>query len=434
MLPGLHGIALAAVWLSVAPQGPPPDTIALRADEAFDLAIEAAPSLDAHRRRTAAADALVRQSGAWANPVLSVAAENVGATRSITGVGGVQGLEGQAVIAGLLPIGGDREAARSAAEARFLEATSLESGAEGDVRLTVVRALAETIRDEERLRRAQAEATGLEALADALAAQAELGRASAGEAARAHLAMVSAYTVAAEVAVEAEASRERLALVLGLEPGTVVMVELPVCAVADIDRGGPLGSGESPEVLAAEARSRLAAAAVAQRRAARVPDLLPQVGVRRTAGVSALYLGFSLELPFFDRGGAAIDAAVAERAASEAEVERVERSVASRTAATRRGLEALEAVGARYTPEWAAALDQSVRSGEARYRLGEGTLTELLDGRRARLQALDDYERWRAELFTRRAELARLTGSVIDASTLCGAAIPPTTHGSEDGP
>lgn len=433
----MPGPFVAALLLGLSQQLPPADTLVLGPEAAFELALEAAPTLEWARSRTSAAGALVRQAGAWSNPMLSVAVENVGATRSISGVPGLTGLEGQAVLGGLLPVGGDRGADRALAEARLLEMEALQAGTDADVRMDVVRAMAQANRDSERLRRALEESDGLARLAHALEAQAAAGRTSSGEAARAHLAMVSARTVAAEVAAQAASTREELALVLGLEPGTTVRIELPACSVSPVpDASGPRGapSGPVPEVLAASARRRAASAGVAQRRAARVPDLLPQVGGRRAAGVSALYLGVSIELPLFNRGGAAVQASLADEAASRAELARVERTVAARTESAHQALLALERAGAWYTPEWTDALDRSVRSAEARYRLGEGTLTELLDGRRARLQALDDYERWRAELFIRRAELARLSGRTIDASTLCGASLPLETPTSEGRP
>ena len=415
MIPVLVAVLTLGGW-----QAPPADTLQLGVEEAFLLALEAAPSLEASRRRTLAADAFVRQAGAWPNPVLSVTAENLGATRPISGVPGLDGVEGQALISGLLPVGGDRGAARSGAEARLSEARSLEAAVDGDVRLSVVEILARANRDGQRLRRAHEEAAGLQELADALAAQAELGRAPVGEAARAHLAAVSAHTTAAQVAAEAAASREELAFLLGLEPGTSVRVVLPTCPAPASDNRGDVSP---PEVRAALARRQAAAADVSLQRAARIPDVAPQLGVRRAAGVSALYLGVSIPLPLFDRRGAAVEAARQEESAAQAEVGLVERSFGARREAARQGLAALEGAGARYTTDWAGALAQAVLAAEARYRLGEGTLTELLDGRRARLQALDGYERWRAELFVQRARLARLSGDAIDASLLCGATV-----------
>jgi len=425
-----HVLATALLVLGAQWQGFPADTLVLTADEAFQRALQSAPTLQASRSHASAADALVRQAGAWFNPVFSITAENLGATQPTTGIKGIEGVEGQAVIGGLLPIGGDRGALREAAEARLLEARSTESLAEADLRASLIVGIAHAARDDERLRRAREEASGLEALARALAAQAEAGRASDGEAARAHLAMVSAHTAAAVVAAEAASSRERLTLLLGLAPRTAVRVRLPSCSPPPTQ---PEPS-QPPEVAVAAARRQAAAAASSQLRAARIPDLIPQVGLRRSAGVSALYLGLSIVLPVFDRSGASIAAAASEETATLAALDRVEREVAAERASALQGLIVLEEAGARYTIAWTAALDGAVRSAEARYRLGEGTLTELLDGRRARLQALDGYEAWRAELFTQRARLARLSGTPIDATTLCGATLPTDTSSPEERP
>jgi len=423
-------LATALVLLGAQQQVLPADSLVLTADEAFVRALESAPALQASRNRTYAAGSLLQQAGAWSNPVLSVTAENLGATQPTTGIPGMRGVEGQAVLGGWVPIGGDRGALRAGAEARLLEARSMEVRTEADLRSALVEAIAWAARDDERLRRAREEATGLESLAVALAAQAESGRASEGEAARAHLAMVSAHTTAAEVAAEAAASRERLTLMLGLPPATAVRVRLPSCTAPS----APPKTSQPPEVAVAQARTQAAAAAVSQLRAGRIPDLAPQVGVRRSAGVSALYLGFSIGLPLFDRSASSIAAAASEQAAMQAELDRVERQAASERASAQQGLIVLEEVGTRYTEAWASALDLSVRSAEARYRLGEGTLTELLDGRRARLQALDGYETWRADLFTQRARVARLSGTPIDATTLCGAALPTDTSMPEERP
>src|SRR5690606_2106471 len=122
--------------------------------------------------------------------------------------------------------------------------------------------------------------TGLDQLAATLSAQAALGRASDGEAARAHLAAVSAHAAAAEVAVETSATDAHLASLLGLPPSTIVeVVGAPCEPVATAP--GPLASAltEVPEIAAANARAQAASAALAESRARRIPDLLPQVGV-----------------------------------------------------------------------------------------------------------------------------------------------------------
>lgn len=423
--------SLGAVTLLAALQvASLPDTVVLDAAEAFRRAVATAPSIEAARQRMAAAEARVDQARRWSNPTLSVTAENLGATRRISGVEGFGGVEGQAVLGGWLPLGGDRGATRTLAEAYALETAARSHGAEADARLLLIETLARAERDRARLARARQEVAGLESLSAALQRQATLGRSSDGEAARAHLASVSARALAAEIAVEAAASTALLATLVGLPAETVVVVEAMTCA----SRGPSGPPAEPPEMAAAKARATSARALVAESRARRVPDLLPQIGIRRVGGVSALFAGFSIALPLLDGGGPSVTAARHEQAAAEAELASVERSLASEVEGARRGLAALEEAGRLYDATWEAALDRVVEAAEARYRLGEGTLTELLDGRRARLQALDDYERWRASTLVQRARLTRLTGGSIDAALLCTSPSAPHTLGTENTP
>lgn len=407
---------LVGLLIGVLQAPPSADTVRLSADQAFERAVASAPALEAARRRAAAAAGEVEQARAWANPTLTVTAENLGATRPISGVGGVSGLEGQAVLMGWVPIGGDRGAARSVAAAREHESRALAAVAEADVRLTLVQSLARWRENEAGLRRAREEGQALGSFASGLAAQADRGRASEGDAARAHLAMVSALSAAAEAEARAAATRSSLAVILGLAASTQVVVSFPDCTVRSPSHESPQ---EPADAIAARARQAAAAARLDQRRALAIPDVSPQIGVRRAAGVSALYAGLSVGLPLFDRGSAGKRAAAEEVAAASADLDAVTRSLDMEEAAARRGVEALEMVGAEYGEAWLAALARTVTSAEARYRLGEGTLTELLDGRRARLAALADYERWRAELVAVRARLARATGAAIGPETLC---------------
>jgi len=421
----------AAALVAVLQALPPADTVRLDVETAFSRALSNAPSMEAARRRLVAAEARVEQTRAWPNPILSATAENLGATQSLSGARGVGGVEGQVVLGGWLPLGGDRGAARELAAAHLLEASSLSRAAEADLRLALIEVSASAERDRARYNRALEEAAGLEALADALARQASLGRASDGEAARAHLAAVSARALLAQVAVETASSSATLAALLGLAPGTVVTMDQTVCTVPSPEVP-PESATEVPELAAARARAQAGTAAVAESGARRVPDLQPQVGIRRSAGVSALYVGMSFALPIFDRGGSAVVAAREEAAAAAAELVRVERATTAAMDVARRGLFALEDAGRLYDEAWVAALERSVSAAEARYRVGEGTLNELLDGRRARLQALDDYDRWRTDLLVQRARLARLAGTAIDATMLCRAPTTPSIPSSAE--
>jgi outer membrane protein TolC len=150
-----------------------------------------------------------------------------------------------------------------------------------------------------------------------------------------------------------------------------------------------------------------------------MPDFAPQVGVRRSGGQTGLYVGLATLLPFFDRGSARIDAALAEERAALADQRDIEERWSAARAGARGVLDALGEAGRSFDEGWFESLALAVESAEARYRLGEGTLYELLDSRRARLQALDDYHEWQAEWWRARLELDRLEGRPVSAATLC---------------
>jgi hypothetical protein len=107
--------------------------------------------------------------------------------------------------------------------------------------------------------------------------------------------------------------------------------------------------------------------------------------------------------------------------AMEEEAQALRQSLEALLAASLRSLTAVEDAGMRFTAQWRGSLERTVESAEARYRLGEGTLTELLDSRKARLAALGDFERWRAEQLSWRARVARFSGAPMDPGSLCSA-------------
>jgi outer membrane protein, heavy metal efflux system len=405
-------LAISLLLLSTAL---PPDTLHLDADGALRRALERSDVLVAARQRAEGAARGVEQARAWANPQLGVAAENVGAPERTAGVGGAAGLEGQAVVSGLLPLGGDRRAAIARSAAERSVALGAAAWTEAEVRLRTLRAMAEAERDLRLAEHAGEERADLDRFAATLALGVERGRFPAGHAARAELAAVLAATEEARRRAAAAESTAELARLLGLEAGTPVRLAVPAC-----EAPGPAAtSGPLPEEAIAAARLEAAEASVALTRARVVPDLHPQLGIRRTAGVSGLYLGFAFELPAFDRGGAGIAAARAEREAVRAEREELGGRLAAERAAAAEALRSLERAGSRFTAGWARALEASVTASRAAYELGDGTLTDLLDARRARLASLDDHARWQAEVRLARARAARLQGAELGPALLC---------------
>jgi hypothetical protein len=91
--------------------------------------------------------------------------------------------------------------------------------------------------------------------------------------------------------------------------------------------------------------------------------------------------------------------------------------------AQRAGAEAALAALGQAAPAFDASLrddlERAVRAQQSRLALGEGTIAELLDARRARMNTLNEYAEWRAMRVELRARQARLAGRPVDARVLC---------------
>lgn len=289
------------------------DTVRLTPLQFLDQARAAAPGVELAELQADAARSRAEQARAWANPQLSLQVDNYGAEREVTNIDGLAGLEAQAVFAFPLAVGGDRRARMrlGAAGARGAEA-SLQL-TRGDASVRAVAALALVRRDAAAFERARDEVETLTQLADALDRQAELGRAAAGDAARTRLALAIALESLALQQSDLARSRAELAIVAGYDPLQAVEVVAEQCTAAAFvsESDGP-PVGDVPEVALAQAEEDLAQASLELARAQRIPDLVPELGLRRTMGTEALYAGLSFNLPLFDRQSRSVDAAQAE--------------------------------------------------------------------------------------------------------------------------
>lgn len=390
------------------------DTLRLDAAQALARAVSQAPMLRAAVARESSATALVQQAGAWKNPVFSITAENLGAEVQTTGKSGVAGIEGQAIIEQTFTLGGDRGAAIGQARALAGEAMATRRLVEADLRLLAVEAIARADRDAADAAFASQEALALRQIATMMSRRAAEGRSSGGEAALAAVEAASASSLSARRSALAAESQADLARVLGVAPGMHVIVESAACATMPAP---PRDS--APELQRAAFSVAAADAGLARARAARVPDLRPSAGLRRTQGFSGLWLGLALDLPILQSGASAEKAARFQAAAVRDEMEALSLAIAARTAGSTAAMRQLDLVAPLFDAELVHDLERAVRSAESRHAAGEGTLVELLDTRRARLALLTEYEEWRAAQRIARARQARWSGTPIDAEMLC---------------
>jgi len=370
------------------------------------------------RSRAEAARNRAAQAMAHGNPRLTIAAENIGRTRETVGLDAPDGLEGQAVFTTALPFGPTRSGTVGMARAAGASGEAQGRFEEQNATLATLAALGSLLRAQAMVEHGQIEAQTLDQLAEALALQAREGRAADSEAARAQLARGLAATALARREGALAVAMADVTPRLGLSPEAWVELELPRCTPGMSPSAEP-SMATLPEADIAAARVDAARWSVDVARGVAAPDLEPQIGLRRGGGYSALYFGFSTTLPLFDRGSRGVAAARNETRAAEAELALVESRLAADVVAARRSLEALERAGAVFTTTWFDALEQAVTAADLRYELGEANLFELLDHRRARLQALDDYAVWQADWWQARTHLIRLTGGSPDAALLC---------------
>ena len=399
-----------AGWISQAP-----DTLRLDGAEALRRAVAQAPAIRAAAARESASVELVQRAGAWRNPILSVTAENLGAEVQTTGKSGLAGIEGQAIIEQTLTLGGDRGAAISEARALAGVAGATFAGVEADIRLQAVEAIAMADRDAANTRFTAQEAAALRQVAAMMARRAAEGRSSGGDAALAALEAASAASAAARRGALSAESQAELARVVGAVPNEYVKVEVTSCpSTAETGTGG-----RPAELVRADFSVAAADAAVERARAARVPDIRPSAGLRRTQGFSGLWLGIALDIPILQSGSSAEQAARYQADAARDDREALARLVAARDAGAGAALQQLDQVAGVFDARLVSDLERAVRSAESRYAAGEGTLVELLDTRRARLVLLTEYEEWRAAQRIARARKARLSGIPIEAEMLC---------------
>lgn len=387
------------------------DTLRLDATTALARALERAPVVAAANARLRASSAAGREASRLRNLQLGIAAENLGMQREVTGKDGLAGTEGQVTLQAVLPLGGDLGAARRGAVAET-ELVRLEGElAVFELQGQLIAAIAAHQRQHTLLGAASSEAEALDRFAAAVSARAADGRASAGEAARVRTEAVMVASQLARRRAEVSAADARLVAVLGYPADTPLRIMAPPSCVAAV-------SGEPLDLQRAIARRSLAEAIAGQASSRRIPDLMPQVGFRRTAGFSGVLVGLAFDLPLFSSGGGALAAARAEVEATSAEVALMERDQAAAVVAGRRTLAELAAVGTRYGAGWERDLTLAVTAADARWQEGQGTLAELFDARRARLAALVEYTEWRERLLLGRLALTRTLGTAPTTSLL----------------
>lgn len=296
-----------AAWLlafaAAAPVHAAPATLSL--DETVRMALEQAPALDARRAQAAAAREDHARAGALPDPMLVVGIDNLAVTGAYAFDPAAEAMTMKRV--GLrqdVPARAER-LARQVLASRTLDEARAGAAAE---RLAVQREAAQAWVASWTAERA---VVALEALRDQAVVARDLARArvAGGEGSVAVALAVESEVLAVEQRLE-DARAERSAAQAGLsrwtavpdaraDPAAAGFTRLPVpeaTLVAALDRTGPL--------LAIDARTETAAAAIELARAERDPDwsIAASYGQRDGGRSDMLMLEFGIQLPLFRAG------------------------------------------------------------------------------------------------------------------------------------
>lgn len=368
--------SIAQAQTTLAVSSAPPLTL----ERALELAGTVAPSIEAASADVRAAEAARTVAGYRPNPTVVAETENV------VGSGQYRGLRSAETTVGLaLPIelGGKRSARVAVAGALSDRARIGSALAAADLRLAITQAFIEAVAAERRVVTAREQAGIAREALRAASVRVRAGRASPIEEQRADVLRINA-----EAAVE---RAERLATVardnLARRIGQPAAGPLDLAWFDRVDSYGPALAVETRGTLAlaaAQAEVTIASAQVRLARAQRIPDVTVSASARRleeTNDVAAVF-GVSIPFPVFNRGGAAVIQASAERDQAEA-LRRAAELDAAQSIANAEAELANAATTARAArgPALAAA-QEAARIARIGYREGKFGQLDLLDAER----------------------------------------------------
>lgn len=379
-------------------------TPALTLDDAVAAAGGSAPAADAARAGIDAARAARRVAGLRPNPTVQTQVENIGGT----GVYRQFDTSQTTVSLGIpVELGGKRSARIAVANAQTDRALLAAAITQADIRLQVTQLYIEAVAAERRANNAAEQLRIAKDTANAARVRVQAGRASPIEEQRAGVAQANAEAGVERAMRLADAARTNLARRIARPvsgPLNVTWLEsLPAKAYGPLE---PVDATGTLALAAADADLAVADAGVRLARSQRVPDLNVGPGVRHIApGDVAFVVTFSMPVPIFNAGSAAVSQASAQRVQAEAQ-KRMTALDMEQAITDAQAEEANAATTARTAngPALAAARE-AARIARSGYREGKFGQLDLLDAERtladtriAAIDALAAYQNARARL------------------------------------
>ncbi len=396
----------------------PTDSVSLR--EAVALALLRSPSLAAFAWESRASESLLLQAGARVNPVVGVAAEDIGAG-SAGSVGQAAQPQTTVTLSQLIELGGKRTARRDlATRNRDLAAWDYET-ARMDVLTRVTRAFIDVLVAQRLVALTEQTTRLVSEVQQSVGARVVAGVVSPIEETKANVALAASRVESNRARRLLESSRAQLAAAWGARDasfagarGTLETIpELPpLTALRELIANNPDVSRWNAEIA-----QRSALLAVEQAR--RVPDVALGAGYRRYTDtrVGAYVVEASIPLPIFDRNRGATDAAqnrlgkaYEERGAVEA---RAWAQLADAYGALAAAHDEITVLRATVFPGSQEAFDR-ISEG---YRLGRFAYLDVLDAQRTLIAAGSQYLRALAEYHKAVADIERLIGAPLSSAS-----------------
>jgi cobalt-zinc-cadmium efflux system outer membrane protein len=403
---------IAAFLLTYAPAGVPGQGEIAPAFPQLLQQAQGAPRLLVARAGVATAQGEALQAAARPNPSVGLQIENVGGQRIYRGF---DRAESTLAVHQPVELPGKRAARIEAAlgQVTAAEARALQARAEFGHELAVAYGTAEaaiarsgiaaeslTLAEDDAARARQLVINGREAEVRALQARTVVSAARADL----DLARADAQTALGRLSVLSAAPQPFTSVVGGLLNVPFVPAER---------------TAESFEVLAARAEFDAANRRIEAERRRATPDVTLTLGVRRfqETGTTALVAGAALPIPVFDRNQGAVAVAAAQASAAEARLALASAEArAARQSALTQFFAATSRLGA--AGEGEAAAGEAYRLARVGYEAGRLPLLEVLNARRALIDARSRTVDSRISRLRAAADLARAEGITLGGGAL----------------
>ena len=411
--------AAGALWLlpaAASAQAVPPPSLTLA--EARDSARRRSPELEALGHAVAAAAGRERQAGVWPNPTFSYGREQT--TR-----GGESNAQDILSLEQPLELGGQRGARRAAARSTRAASEARRAATAARIDYEVARSYAAAVAGQRRAALAEAAAVAFEHAAGVSRARLAAGDVSGYQHRRLALEAARYAALRAEVLMARDSAVRSLVSLTGLDglasfSGPLVLTDTltPAPLAQTVDSLIALAMMRRAELRAATLEAEAGAAEARLAGAERIPTPVVTGGYkheRLSTGESldGFVAGVSLALPLWDRRSGAVQAARAEAARRDAEVEVLRRQT---TREVRSAFEAHRVLAEQLDllqDHLGGDASKARRAAEAAYTEGEISLLEWLDSVRAYQEVEATFATLWAEYIARRAALERGTGATL---------------------